>query len=95
MQENILLNLWEIFCKCLLVDQYILVIFEKLTSINQVLSVLKQIEIYFSTSLLNHNYKCYYKINLDAQVLSHFTYCILDKLSSKFLFEKHSSESSY
>lgn len=31
---------------------------EKLTNIDQVLSVLKQIGISFSTTLLNHNCKC-------------------------------------
>lgn len=49
---------------------HISVIFEKLTSINQVMSVLKQIVIYFGISPLNYNHNCYYKINLDVRVLS-------------------------
>lgn len=45
---------------------HISVIFEKLTNINQVMSVLKQTVIYFGISPLNCNKKCYYKINLDV-----------------------------
>lgn len=44
--------------------------FKKLTNVNHVLSFPKQIGISFSTSLLNHNCKCYYKMNLDVRVLS-------------------------
>lgn len=70
---------------------YISVYTEKTTNVNQVLSVLRQIGIYFIVYLFNHNHTYYYKMSLDVQSLS-FSYSVyFDKLSSKFLFEKHSS----
>jgi hypothetical protein len=62
---------------------------------NQVSSILKEVELNFITSLLNHNPKCYYKMNLSVQTIFYPTYCRTGKLLSKFLLEKHSSKTSY
>ena len=76
MQKKMFLNLWYIFCKCFLVDQCIFIDIEKMTNVNQVLSVLRQIGIYFIASLFNHNHKYYNKMNLDVQTLSFSTHTV-------------------